>query len=139
MRPFDRFGKKKADVSSAEIEEYDDTLDVRDADGMDEHDDGETLSVSDATDIWASYGKDEDYMLGYTAEELKKRSVTVFSSNLPFCPQPATFLDDARADKGAGIVVSAHLTGRKARNIRYENCNVANGTKSKRAGPRRSR
>ncbi len=36
-----------------------------------EDDDEETISVYDAADIWASNGKDEDYMFGYTAEELE--------------------------------------------------------------------
>ena len=34
-------------------------------------DDDETLSVYDAALIWASNGKDEDYMCGYTEEELE--------------------------------------------------------------------
>lgn len=34
-------------------------------------DDGEALSVYDAALIWASRGKDEDYMFGYTEEELE--------------------------------------------------------------------
>ena len=32
---------------------------------------GEGLSVYDAADIWASNGKDEDYMFGYSEEELE--------------------------------------------------------------------
>ena len=46
--------------------------------GLDYHDweydtDGsdEALSVYDAAIIWASHGKDEDYMFGYTEEELE--------------------------------------------------------------------
>lgn len=31
----------------------------------------ESLSVWDAAEIWASNGKDEDYMFGYTEEELE--------------------------------------------------------------------
>ena len=34
-------------------------------------DSSERLSVWDAADIWASNGKDEDYMFGYTEEELE--------------------------------------------------------------------
>lgn len=41
-----------------------------DEDG-DEMDEGEYLSVYDAALIWASNGKDEDYMFGYTEEELE--------------------------------------------------------------------
>ena len=32
----------------------------------------ETISVYEAAQIWLSSGKDEDYMFGYTEEELKK-------------------------------------------------------------------
>ena len=32
---------------------------------------GESLSVYEAAEIWASNGKDEDYMFGYTEEELE--------------------------------------------------------------------
>lgn len=33
--------------------------------------DGETLSVWEAAEIWASHGKDEDYTFGYSEEELE--------------------------------------------------------------------
>ena len=36
----------------------------------DEDDENEGLNVYDAALIWASKGKDEDYMFGYTEEEL---------------------------------------------------------------------
>ena len=36
-----------------------------------EDDDDESISVYDAALIWASNGKDEDYMFGYTEEELE--------------------------------------------------------------------
>ena len=32
---------------------------------------GESLSVWDAADIWMSNGMDEDYMFGYTEDELR--------------------------------------------------------------------
>ena len=41
--------------------------------GLDD-DDGdidESLSVYEAAEIWASHGKDEDYMFGYTEKELE--------------------------------------------------------------------
>ena len=41
-----------------------------DDDDYDE-DDSERISVWDAADIWRSHGKDEDYMFGYTEEELE--------------------------------------------------------------------
>ncbi len=31
----------------------------------------ESISVYEAAEIWASHGKDEDYMFGYTEEELE--------------------------------------------------------------------
>ena len=34
-------------------------------------DDDESLNVYDAAEIWASNGKDEDYMFGYSEEELE--------------------------------------------------------------------
>jgi hypothetical protein len=37
-----------------------------------EGDSGETLSVWDAADIWLSKGMDEDYMFGYTEDELRR-------------------------------------------------------------------
>ena len=37
----------------------------------DDDDDSERLSVYDAALIWASRGKDEDYMFGYSEEELE--------------------------------------------------------------------
>ena len=36
-----------------------------------DEDTDENISVWDAADIWASNGKDEDYMFGYTEEELE--------------------------------------------------------------------
>ena len=38
----------------------------------DDDDDGESLSVYDATLIWMSNGKDEDYTFGYSEEELEE-------------------------------------------------------------------
>ena len=37
----------------------------------DDFEDEESLSVYDAALIWASNGKDEDYMFGYSREELE--------------------------------------------------------------------
>ncbi|MCH4210686.1 MAG: hypothetical protein LKF75_03260 [Bacilli bacterium] len=42
-----------------------------DDDDDESFDSGETLSVEDAAQIWLSNGKDEDYMFGYTEEELE--------------------------------------------------------------------
>lgn len=51
--------------------DFDDCLsgtDDDDADGAS----GEALSVWDAADIWLSKGRDEDYMFGYTEDELRR-------------------------------------------------------------------
>lgn len=55
MGLFDRF-KSKANDDIEDDEDYESD---------------ETLSVWDAAEIWASNGKDEDYMFGYTEEELE--------------------------------------------------------------------
>jgi rubredoxin len=47
---------------------------TREVDFREEDDDdydGVPLSVYEAADIWASNGKDEDYMFGYSEEELE--------------------------------------------------------------------
>lgn len=41
-------------------------------DHFDEDEDGENISVYDAAEIWASNGKDEDYMFGYSESELER-------------------------------------------------------------------
>ncbi len=41
------------------------------ADEYDDYVDGESLSVYDAAEIWASNGKDEDYTFGYSEDELE--------------------------------------------------------------------
>ena len=45
---------------------FDDIDDIDDIEELDE-----SLSVYEAAEIWASHGKDEDYMFGYTEEELE--------------------------------------------------------------------
>jgi len=40
-------------------------------DGDDSDDDSERISVWDAAEIWASNGKDEDYMFDYSEDELE--------------------------------------------------------------------
>lgn len=42
-----------------------------DIDDDEDYESDESLSVWDAAEIWASNGKDEDYMFGYTEEELE--------------------------------------------------------------------
>lgn len=43
-----------------------------DEDENDDDDEGEALSVYDAADIWGSKGQDEDYMFGYSEDELRR-------------------------------------------------------------------
>lgn len=43
-----------------------------DDDGDADGDNEEALSLSDAAEIWMSNGMDEDYMSGYTADELRR-------------------------------------------------------------------
>lgn len=58
------FGKKKS--SSQSSSDWDDD----DIEGEGD-DDGETLDVYDAAEIWLSHGKDEDYTFGYDEDELE--------------------------------------------------------------------
>lgn len=44
---------------------------VTDLEKVEVDDDEERLSVSEAAEIWASHGKDEDYMFGYSEDELE--------------------------------------------------------------------
>lgn len=44
---------------------------VFDLEGVEVDDCDERLSVYEAAEIWASHGKDEEYMFGYTEEELE--------------------------------------------------------------------
>lgn len=49
-------------------DEFDNTTTL---DFLNDEDGSERISVWDAADIWRSHGKDEDYMFGYTEEELE--------------------------------------------------------------------
>lgn len=44
---------------------------IYEIEGTGNDNESEALSVYDAARIWASHGKDEDYMFGYTEEELE--------------------------------------------------------------------
>lgn len=59
------FGRKKKDEKVSEGEDYEY---ISEEDFEDNED--ESLSVYDAADIYFSNGQDEDYMFGYTHEEL---------------------------------------------------------------------
>ncbi|HEX9089558.1 MAG TPA: hypothetical protein VF867_18855 [Arthrobacter sp.] len=53
------------------ISQYDPNED-EDEDEDAEDEEGEALSVYDAADIWGSKGQDEDYMFGYSEDELRR-------------------------------------------------------------------
>ncbi len=68
----DEFEEKYASLSSSDMSKVADAINGMEAEWMDDDDDdGESLSVYDAALIWVSNGKDEDYMFGYTKEELE--------------------------------------------------------------------
>ena len=72
-RRFVPFGvlNKESDKSK-ELDEYNDIDEIDDIDDIDDIEElDESLSVYEAAEIWASHGKDEDYMFGYTEEELE--------------------------------------------------------------------
>ena len=64
----ERIAEAEDDFRRAQAD-FDDYLSGADDD---DGDSGETLSVSDAADIWLSKGRDEDYMFGYTEDELRR-------------------------------------------------------------------
>lgn len=76
---FDYYGESYSDVAYLGVFR-DDQMPQTDSDcvqaliDLDEADeyDEERLSVYDAALIWASHGKDEDYMYGYTEDELER-------------------------------------------------------------------
>ena len=76
-RRFVPFGvlNKESDKSK-ELDEFNVIDEIDDIDEIDEIDDieelDESLSVYEAAEIWASHGKDEDYMFGYSEEELEE-------------------------------------------------------------------
>ena len=57
------------------VDKYDEMINDGSAwspDDDDEECEDESLNVYDAAQIWASHGKDEDYMFGYTEEQLEE-------------------------------------------------------------------
>lgn len=76
---FDYYGESYSDVAYLGVFR-DDQMPQTDSDcvqaliDLDEADeyDGDGMSVYDAALIWASNGKDEDYMYGYTEDELER-------------------------------------------------------------------
>ena len=53
------------------IDNNDEVLDAWSPDDESDVDDDENLDACDAALIWMSHGRDEDYMFGYTEEELE--------------------------------------------------------------------
>jgi hypothetical protein len=52
--------------------EHDENGNILDDVDVDSDDDDEAISVYDAADIWQSHGRDEDYMFGYSEDELRR-------------------------------------------------------------------
>lgn len=75
--PQEEFEEKYASLSFDDMCKVSDVIDnmqnewLDDIDDEYENDDSERLSVYDAAMIWLSHGKDEDYMFGYSEDELE--------------------------------------------------------------------
>jgi hypothetical protein len=54
-------------------DEYKKDMKKYDEEDAQDEDDGECISLSQAAEIWFSHGEDEDYMFGYTEEELRSQ------------------------------------------------------------------
>ena len=65
------FGKKKSTDDYTDSNYEADFENDEDYEDDDYDDDDEGISVYDAAEIWLSNGKDEDYMFGYSEEELE--------------------------------------------------------------------
>jgi chromosome segregation ATPase len=67
----EQIDEAEGDFRSAQ-EDFDSLVSGADDDDDADGDTGERLSVWDAADIWLSNGMDEDYMFGYTEDELRR-------------------------------------------------------------------
>jgi hypothetical protein len=73
----DEVEEKYYSLSSSDMSKVAEAIDGmqdEDPDGLyddDDDEDGESLSVYDAAEIWRSNGMDEDYTFGYTEDELR--------------------------------------------------------------------
>jgi len=73
----DEFEEKYYSLSSSDMSKVAEAIDGmqdEDPDGLyddDDDEDGESLSVYDAAEIWRSNGMDEDYTFGYSEDELR--------------------------------------------------------------------
>lgn len=73
----DEFEEKYYSLSSSDMSKVAEAIDGmqnEDPDGLyddDDDEDGESLSVYEAAEIWRSNGMDEDYTFGYSEDELR--------------------------------------------------------------------
>ncbi len=72
----DEFEEKYYSLSSSDMSKVAEAIDGMEGEFMSEFDDdddedGESLSVYEAAEIWRSNGMDEDYTFGYTEDELR--------------------------------------------------------------------
>ena len=72
----DEFEEKYYSLSSSDMSRVAEAIDGMEGEFMSEFDDdddedGESLSVYEAAEIWRSNGMDEDYTFGYSEDELR--------------------------------------------------------------------
>jgi len=72
----DEFEEKYYSLSSSDMSKVAEAIDGMEGEFMSEFDDdddedGESLSVYEAAEIWRSNGMDEDYTFGYSEDELR--------------------------------------------------------------------
>lgn len=72
----DEFEKKYSSLSSSDMSKVAEAIDGMQDEYMndfddDDDEDGESLSVYEAAEIWRSNGMDEDYTFGYSEDELR--------------------------------------------------------------------
>ena len=77
----EEFEEKYESLSSSDMSKVADAIYGMEDEAMDEYDeddeDDEYLSIDDAALIWVSHGRDEDYMFGYSENELEDAPSTI--------------------------------------------------------------
>jgi hypothetical protein len=105
--------------------EHDEHGNILDDVDVDDDGDDESLSVYDAADIWLSKGQDEDYMFGYSEDELRRSGWDASPSSSatgwprtqspqPPCSSPKSPRNSARLSP-AGLSVTVHLSAVRSR------------------------
>lgn len=68
----DEFEQKYNSLNYSDMDKVGAAIDRMGSEWLESDDDDEAINVYDAADIWLSTGKDEDYMFGYSEEELER-------------------------------------------------------------------